>query len=103
MIRSFCLFGLYSGKCEALINRAHEGKIISKNENRILLKEGESTGKAHKRSPKCKVAVIPSFLALVEALSVCGLWQRALGREHLLPSRASSHSCSQRYSKNTDT
>ena len=74
------------GHVKALINHAHEGKIISKNENRILSKEGESTGKVHERSPKCKVVVIPFFLALVEALSA-HLWQRAVGRERLLPSR----------------
>lgn len=73
------------GSVKALINHAHEGKIISKNENRILLKEGESTGKVHKRSPKCKVVVIPSFLALVEALSVCAFVAEGVGEGASIP------------------
>lgn len=67
------------GSVKALIDHAHEGKIISKNENRILLKEGESTGKVHKRSLECKVVLIPSFLALVEALSVHALVAEGAG------------------------
>lgn len=36
------------GSVKALINHAHEGKIISKNENRILLIEGKVLGKYRK-------------------------------------------------------